>query len=217
MAGSPLKRARKLAGEARAKSEEERVARHRAHQRRVAKENSAANKRKRDPSRPYIVDYTEELGTEIIDRLCDGETVGQISRLDHMPVERTLRRWCRDTSLTLGKEYPNARAIGIDKLADELIELADSADAVNYNAVKLRLETRKWLLARLLSNTYGERTQHEIKAQVTTEAKLPSDRELARMLAAMANESGLGLEAVEPIKLLAEDTKKDAPEGAPES
>ena len=60
--------------------------------------------------------------------------------------------------------YQIAKQIRAEAWADELVGIADStlacSDDVSRN--KLRVDTRKWLLSKLLSNQYGEKAKHEI-------------------------------------------------------
>ena len=44
----------------------------------------------------------------------------------------------------------------MEQLADELIEIADTADKDTYNAMRLRVDTRKWLLSKLIPKVYGD-------------------------------------------------------------
>ena len=90
-----------------------------------------------------------------------------------------------------GEQYARAREVGYKLLADEIIEIADdsSGDAmvdedgkVKQNAefvnrARLRVDTRKWMLAKMLPKVYGERIEHQhrgdFKVEISpTEAKL---------------------------------------------
>lgn len=74
--------------------------------------------------------------------------------------------------------YENARRIGYAHLADELVDIADNQVAVDVDAngnpvtrrfdqidvmmTKHRIDTRKWMLAKMLPRVYGDRniTEH---------------------------------------------------------
>jgi len=52
-------------------------------------------------------------------------------------------------------------------LAGEIIELADTSTPENYNAVKNRVDARKWVAAKLKPKVYGERIQQDVNATVS--------------------------------------------------
>lgn len=69
-----------------------------------------------------------------------------------------------------GEQYARARQIGYQLLADELIEIADdsSGDVVETEdgprpnseftaRSRLRLDTRKWMLSKMLPKVYGDK------------------------------------------------------------
>ena len=64
--------------------------------------------------------------------------------------------WIR-TDPEIQKQYARAREIQADKLADELIELSDSATPENAHAVRLKVDTRKWIASKLKPKVYGDR------------------------------------------------------------
>jgi hypothetical protein len=43
-------------------------------------------------------------------------------------------------------------------MADELLEIADEASPEEYNVARLRVDTRKWLLSKMLPRVYGDAT-----------------------------------------------------------
>lgn len=117
--------------------------------------------------------YNPELGLAIADRLAAGETLRQICRAAGMPSERTVRRWAMNEAHPFAKMYEAARRIGYDGMADEIVEIADDGRndwierelrngdtirIVDTEAVmrsRLRVDTRKWILAKALPKRYG--------------------------------------------------------------
>ena len=80
--------------------------------------------------------------------------------------------WC---GAGFSARYARARAVGLEKLADELIEIGDDSsrdwterngelvpDHEVVNRSRLRCDNRKWLLARLLPRRYGDRVTAEV-------------------------------------------------------
>ena len=69
-------------------------------------------------------------------------------------------------SPTLAEQYERARAALIDKMADEILELADAPVPVLDNGAtdnalvrqrQLQVDTRKWFLSKLAPKVYGDR------------------------------------------------------------
>jgi hypothetical protein len=91
-----------------------------------------------------------------------------------MPAPATVCDWVRDRP-EFAERYARARSVGLDALADELLEIADTpaigiktkadADGVIIEATtgdmiehrKLRVDARKWLLSKMRPDKYGDR------------------------------------------------------------
>lgn len=123
--------------------------------------------------------YTEEIGKEICDRLADGESLRSICLDERMPDERSVRRWAADAEHPISPQYARAREAGVRKLEDELLEISDdgtndymlrkrgedTVEVVNHEHIqrsKLRVDTRKWILSKMLPKVYGEKVQAEV-------------------------------------------------------
>src|SRR5262245_28450812 len=123
--------------------------------------------------------YTAELGKEICDRLADGESLRSICSAEGMPSERSVRTWAADAQHPISPQYARAREAGCLKIAEELLEIADDGtndwmvrkrgdddtEVVNHEHIarsKLRVDTRKWLLSKMLPKVYGDKvvTEH---------------------------------------------------------
>ena len=85
-----------------------------------------------------------------------------------MPPPTTVRRWVYEDKDGLGTEFVRAKQLSAEKLADQLLKIADAPPArlanggVDYGSVhlaRLQIETRKWLLTRLLPRMYGDKVQ----------------------------------------------------------
>jgi len=118
--------------------------------------------------RPSI--FSEAIAQEICQRLATGESLRSICRDEAMPGRQTVVDWlARDHSFC--ERYDRARMVGLDEIADELIEIADGANggeddsaaraSANVQQAKLRIDTRKWLLSKLAPQRFGDRIQHE--------------------------------------------------------
>jgi hypothetical protein len=151
---------------------------------------------------PYAYLHPEraELYEEICLRLAEGETLVDICKSLHMPVDRTVRQWVLSDS-GFAQAYAHARDVGFDKLASECLEIADDStndymdkqldngkvirvlDAEHVQRSKLRIETRLKLLAKWDPKRYGEKTTMDLNAVVEQKLPLPQlQAEIKRML-----------------------------------
>lgn len=101
------------------------------------------------------VTYTQEVADEICRRLAEGETLRSICRDLDVPIS-TVLGWVRDDREGFAAQYARARDIGYEVMADELIEIADRGSE-DWQRDRLRVDTRKWVLARALPKKYGDR------------------------------------------------------------
>ena len=89
----------------------------------------------------------------------------------------TFLRWIDDDA-TLAEQYARARQEGYSLLADELIAIADEKEVeVRYDGEdvkldlsstgvarnRLRVDTRKWMLSKMLPKIYGEKLETTVK------------------------------------------------------
>jgi hypothetical protein len=118
--------------------------------------------------------YNEAIAKEICERLANGEALKAICRDDHMPDPKTVRTWASDPKHPFSPLYTRAREIGYHGMADELLEIADDGSndwmrrhdgdnegyAINgehSSRSRMRIDTRKWLLAKALPRIYGDK------------------------------------------------------------
>jgi len=69
--------------------------------------------------------YTEDLATEICERLATGETLAQICRDEHMPAVRTVSDW-RKAHADFDTAFLAARDEGFDQIANDCLRIADT-------------------------------------------------------------------------------------------
>jgi len=118
---------------------------------------------------------TPEVVEEIIHRISLGETLRAICESDHLPEVPTVIAWLnQDPALQLA--YARARSIGYDMMAEQILDISDNtmegtktktyenekgsytetthADMTEHR--KLMIDARKWLLAKLRPEKYGD-------------------------------------------------------------
>jgi hypothetical protein len=118
-----------------------------SHRRRAAKQRVIVK-----PS----VEYTPELAARILDRLEAGETLLKLCQGDDMPDEAAVRKWAREDRDGFGPRYAHAREIGYQRMADEILAIADEKSD-DPQRQRLRVDTRKWMLSKVLPKIYGDK------------------------------------------------------------
>ena len=113
----------------------------------------------------YVMDDRETLAQAVVDSMI---TNGQSLRKCCIQVGIDPARFLRavDASPELAKQYARARQALLDKMADEILELADAPVPVLDNGAtdnalvrqrQLQVDTRKWFLSKLAPKVYGDR------------------------------------------------------------
>jgi hypothetical protein len=126
------------------------------------------------------VRYSPELAAAICERLAEGESLRSICTGAGMPTPTAVRRWAlEDRGEGFAAMYERARSLGYDAMAEELLECADDgrndwmvqhgkedagwmANGENVNRSRLRVDTRKWLLSKLLPKRFGDKIEQQI-------------------------------------------------------
>jgi hypothetical protein len=107
-----------------------------------------------DPGRPSA--YTAEVAKEICRRLAEGESLTAICKDAHMPARSTVSLWVVDNREGFSDEYARARDQGLDRMADEVMEIADGASE-DVQRDRLRFDARRWYLSKLAPKRYGDK------------------------------------------------------------
>ncbi len=108
------------------------------------------------------VRYSPEIAARICSELEKGRTLRSVCRDPGMPDESSVRDWANNDELDFGPHYAKARDKGLDAMAEELLEIADrdADDAETPQAIqraRLKVDTRKWYLAKLAPKRYSDR------------------------------------------------------------
>lgn len=134
-------------------------------------------------------DYTPELADLICERIANGESLRRIARDDGMPIPNTIMRWAR-TIEEFRVQYARAKTEQMDHYAEQLVDISDSNEDDTYSTgegevkhdtdhiqrAKLRIDTRKWVMARLAAKKYGDKSEQNVTASVTVTRLVFSDK-----------------------------------------
>lgn len=108
--------------------------------------------------------YTDAIAVTICTRIANGESLRRICKDEQMPGMSTVMRWLRDRE-AFREQYAHAREAQLEGWADELVDIADSADRDSKAGVmkaKLQTDVRKWLMERGKPKKYGPRAGLEV-------------------------------------------------------
>lgn len=105
--------------------------------------------------------YFERTFEDILLRLCDGDTLEDIVKDSTMPQNvKLLRKWIFSDDKRRERYY-KSQEIGSEKLADEIIAIADGLDnpLEDVNRSALRIKARQWRVAAHNKDRYGQTRQ----------------------------------------------------------
>lgn len=118
--------------------------------------------------------YTQDLADRICAELAQGYSLRTVCIPDDMPSVKTIFNWFRTYPEFL-QQYTRAKEESADAMADEVIDIADNGDndwmvkhgkdgqeywqlnGEHVQRSRLRIETRKWLMAKMKPKKYGEK------------------------------------------------------------
>ena len=129
---------------------------------------------KKNSQRPNARQYDRKAITELVcSELALGKSLRSILDADDkLPSASTFLDWIGADSF-LAEQYAHARQMAYELLADEIVAIADenyttdehgvrerlSSEAIQRN--RLRVDTRKWMLSKMLPKVYGDKIQTE--------------------------------------------------------
>ena len=94
-----------------------------------------------------------------------------------MPSFQTVIKWLASEDPKFSgfrAQYTRAREVQAELLADEMVDIADSAtDSQSANAARVRVDTRKWIAAKLLPKKYGDKIEMEHSGGVILRNSVP--------------------------------------------
>ena len=116
--------------------------------------------------------YSGSLAEDICGLLAEGQSLAEICRQNDMPARSMVYRWLAADG-GFRDRYVRAREAQADRFADEIIEIADDAtndwmkrrqgeetvrvvDHEHIQRSRLRVDARKWLMAKLAPKKYGD-------------------------------------------------------------
>ena len=114
--------------------------------------------------------YSDQLAVKICCEISTGRSVSSVLRDKGMPTKRTFYTWLQNDSEFVHL-YDRAKHDSIAALADQILSIADDdsgdfvpredgnglrVSAENIQRSRLRIDARKWLLAKMAPTKYGD-------------------------------------------------------------
>jgi hypothetical protein len=112
--------------------------------------------------RRWIPAYDEGKADQVL-RLMSGDGLSLKAACDRVGVKRIVARTWADTVPEFAARLREARQISYEHWAEEILSIADSvrgSDSVAaVQAARVAIDSRKWLLARVLPTVYGDKVE----------------------------------------------------------
>lgn len=122
------------------------------------------------PSTPEPdLSITPEQWERIFSLAEEGQTLRQISTLAGMPAWEQMRHSLR-TSQALATRYARARVLAAEAFEDRLLQEVQSISGDDTAAMRLRIETLKWIMSKRAPSRYGEKAAAEATVEPATQA-----------------------------------------------
>ncbi len=107
--------------------------------------------------------FNKTIGDRICARIAQGESVRGMCRDADMPSEASVYKWRNDYP-DFAESYARARSSQTEHLLEDILEIADSPTIASDDK-RVRIDARKWAMAKLAPKRYGESQRHEITGE----------------------------------------------------
>jgi hypothetical protein len=119
--------------------------------------------------------FTQAVADAVCNRLADGESLRRAAVAEGV-THTTVLDWVRENP-QFADQYARAREVGYQLLADQIVEISDDAsrdiietehgpktDSEVVARSRLRVDSRKWMLSKMLPKIYGDKieTTHQV-------------------------------------------------------
>lgn len=118
--------------------------------------------------------YSKELADHICEQLACGLSMRTVCAADDMPAMSSVFKWLREHK-EFSEQYAHAKHEAADAMAEEILSIADEApnlilgidrsDGARVQAERMKIDTRKWIMAKMKPKVYGD------KLDVTSDGK----------------------------------------------
>jgi len=113
-----------------------------------------------------------EIISEICTRIAMGEALPNICQDPHMPPESTVYNWmyAYEPGTAVNTIFLDAFLRACDvrwrREVHNMVALADMANKENAHAIRVRVDTRKWLISKIFPKEYGDHQSLDVSGAV---------------------------------------------------
>lgn len=109
--------------------------------------------------------YNGAMIEDICEKIANGRSLRSICAEDGMPTTSTVCKWLIENK-EFSEQYARAREKQADYFAEEIIEIADSAEAESaaVSKAKLQIDARKWAASKIAPKKYGDKQELDVKS-----------------------------------------------------
>lgn len=113
---------------------------------------------------------------QIFKEIAEGTTLQEICRRPDMPTLGTILRWSGEDA-EIGRLYTQALQLRSAKMAEDLVRHCDELEntqnisSERVAALKVVINTKQWIMSRLLPKMYGDKTTIEHQGEVKVDEK----------------------------------------------
>ncbi|MFA5217146.1 hypothetical protein [Sulfuricurvum sp.] len=139
--------------------------------------------------------FSQEIADEICKRLSSGESLLNICRDDHLPTRISVYNWLLDGKHeAFFNNYARARELQAEYLFDDCLDIADDGtndwmiihkrsgeeeEVPNREVLdrsRLRVDTRKWYLSKVLPKKFGEQKTGNVNVIINISERIKEAR-----------------------------------------
>lgn len=144
--------------------------------------------------------YTQEISDKFCDLIAQGLSLRSACKSEDMPSPATVFKWMREHPDFL-KQYARACDERTEAMSEDILDIADDGEndymtikrgdqeyeVVNREAIQrsqLRVETRKWLMAKMKPKKYGDKLEVDNTGEITHKYEDMTDEQLEQAIKA---------------------------------
>lgn len=125
--------------------------------------------------------YTQELATNICERIVLGESLRSICREESMPAISSVMKWIHEHS-EFSEQYKIAKENQADTLTDDMEDIARDP-TIDTQRARLIIDTRKWTASKLKPKKYGDKLDMTSDGKSMAPAEQLTDEQLNAKIA----------------------------------
>lgn len=146
--------------------------------------------------------YTQEIADVICERLANGESLRRICESEDMPSLSMVMRWL-GANAEFREQYARARELQAEFIFDQMADIADDGtndwmasnapdcEGYKFNSEhvsrsKLRIDARKWMLAKMSPRKYGDKQQIDHVSSDGSMQPASPEEAMARIMGVLA-------------------------------